>query len=286
MKKLILILLSLSLLLASSAFAVTTTHTSFTITSAAAADIAMSGLETAFPQENSGASTSAPIGKAGGSDRRFVLRFEKLLDSLRVRINSDTGTWTIDSGRTILNCASALQTNDSVKVGMIRLKSGRAFVEGIASASTGYGVTHDSCVAKYNSANTGIDWTTNGAQGANDTTGGIIDSTALLSPALTVINTDISWKLRTVDLADTTNFSGWLFFAMWYGTGTTTPTTQQFSFDSDDATDATERPVLKVYLTNVKNTTAATTSPRRRKMLIGQVDSTAMICEYEEEMQR
>jgi len=259
----------LILLLCTTLFAIdpTVTQYSFTITSAAAADIAAASLNGGSLQQNNGISATMTTGKVSDSDNRDVLRFEKLIDSIRAYLALDSGAWTLDSGRTILNCSATPGSNDSLKIGIIRLKSGRLFVEGVTSLAIGYGVTYDSCVAKYTSTNTGIDWTTNGAMGSNDTTGGIIDSSALLGPAAPAAGGDVSWKIRTVDLADTTNYSGWLLFTMWYGTGTTTATSQRIIWDSDDATTAGNRPILNVYLTNTKYLVAGTTSGRRRKLL-------------------
>jgi len=260
----------LILLLCTTLFAIdpTVTQYSFTITSANAAYIAASEITAGSLQNNYGVKTTCNVGKlASGGDQRTALRFEKLIDSIRTKVNSDTGTWVLDSGRVILNCYSALGTDDSVKIGIIRLKTGRLFVEGVANNAVGYGITYDSCVAKYTSGETGIDWTTNGAAGSNDTVGGIIDSSALLGPAAPAAGGDISWKIRTVDLADTTNYSGWLLFTMWYGIGTTTATSQRIIWSSDDNTTAGDRPILNVYLTNTKYLTAGTTSSRRRRLL-------------------
>jgi hypothetical protein len=196
---------------------------------------------TANQAYNYGTQTTLVVGFNSLTDyRESVLRFEKLLDSLRVYLSSDTGTWTIDSGRATLNCAVTLGTDDSLVLGMVRLKSGRLFEEGTGATNTGVSWDHYTGTTH---------WDTDGGLGTNDTTGGIIDSTVMLGPAAPAADGKVSFKLRAVDLADTTNYSGWLIYYMYTGLGETTPSTQVISFDSDDATEASERPMLKVYLT-------------------------------------
>ena len=277
------------------------TAKSFSITSAAVAGIANTELSNTTETGNFGAMNVFNIGKST-ADRRAVLRFENLKDSLRVYINADTGSWVLDSGRTIITCSTTPGTNDSMIIGLIRLKSGRAFTEGVSSGSAGTaGARYDSCTAAVAAGYTKIGWTTAGGAGSDDTTGGIIDSFYwagtnpgwLLGPAAPAANGTVSAKIRTADLADTStdSYPGWLIWPIRYGAGGSSTATQRIIFNSDDASTAGYRPSITVYLTNTKqlgtwSPPAGGTTPKgRRRQLqqgFGVIDKTNTFCRYEE----
>jgi hypothetical protein len=262
---------------------------SFAITSAAAEDIAATFIDTTTKDVNLGLVNTLEIGRGYSSlkyrNKRILLRFEKMIDSLRTYLASDTGVWTIDSGRIILNVAVAPETADSLKLSIIRLKSGvgtnsRHFSEGIGEGIGGYGATWDSCAMR-ETGGTGIGklpWTTNGAKGSADTVGGVIEEIGWLTPANAAVGADVSWKMTTASLTDTTTdttaakYPGWLIWTTGYATAAGN-TAQVINFDSDDAADATERPKLSVYLTNTKNIIApaapSTLNARANSTLVG-----------------
>jgi hypothetical protein len=56
------------------------------------------------------------------------------------------------------------------------------------------------------------------------------------------------------------------------------------NYHSDDATTASNRPSITAYWTTAA--AGGATPARRRKIMIGQIDSTIAICRYEQEIER
>jgi hypothetical protein len=242
-----------------------TPRRSFTIYQGLPADIACTYIDTGAttaPNKNHGVGSSVIVGKSSGYERRILLNFLRMLDTIRIFTSSGTGTWHLDTGRVVANVSTfgAVSSNDTLKAGMIRLKSGKSFVEGLGNLAgqVKTGATWDSCTQRGDTTGMGvqtyIDWDTTGgnrqgARGANDTTGGIMDSSILLVAASTAADADISWGIPSAALADSAGGYNWLIFPVWYATADAGNTTQLILFDSDDVTaDPTERPSVTVYL--------------------------------------
>jgi hypothetical protein len=164
-------------------------------------------------------------------ESRSVIRFEKLIDSLRMMIAAHPSI-VIDSGKIVLTIENYGTALDSVKMGIIRLASGqgsasRHFERGngqyLANPDSG-GVTWNMCVDKYLSPwLTDLAWSAAGAKGAGDTVGGMIGET----PWLTVADSTgdkVTWKLTGASIVaafdsstsakDTTaaRYPGWLLY--------------------------------------------------------------------------
>jgi hypothetical protein len=241
--------------------AVDTNSYSFILKDLPSADVAMAYIDTALNNiMNTGASVLSLVGRGYVSTKRktkeIVLRFETLVPTYDEIFATDTGVWIIDSGRITLNVGAAMETADSLKLAIKRLKSGvdaasRHFLEGTQDELEGAGVSWDSVGGT-------LVWTTAGARGAADTIGGIIEETGWLTPANAGLNADISWKMTAASLTDitvdttTAQYPGWIIYPTAYAVAAAN-NSQYMGFDSDDAADITERPRIQIWLRNIRN---------------------------------
>lgn len=219
---------------------------SFTITSGATADISVAGMEDVNQWNNYGATTTLRIGKNVSTNWRWLLRFDKLADSMRTYASGKIIQW--DSARILLTSNAAVTSGDSLTIAMYELKSTRRFGEGASNAAVGLGavwVNYDSTAGVAASA-----WTTPGAGSTtSDVDATPIDTSATLLNSTTGAGATVGFKLPGTSISDTINNAGLMFRD--YRFGNDDGTTCVVTFRTDDYATAGSRPIITVYFSEL-----------------------------------